>query len=400
MSDMFPNLEPFFALVGAKRWRDRIAAIHDMESVGSRVAQTVRQHYAIELALEKCRRRPSNYPSVTENLLGQVVDYIAVLSAGLTQRGRNKLIELIFLGLSGQNSLMPVFHLIRTAIMQQSRGFVVRFPCLEEDTPYDLLIRRGGTEAELCCDVVSAEVGRSVQRGAWARLTDIIEPDVQAWLDVHPGRYLLKMTLPLGLRGGWDQSVQETDKRMALHQRILALLESRSRQHLDETIVLRLDPLVLASAQADDTALASSLRREFGPEASLAVITSGRSICVMAARAGRENDVAGAIRQRLSTLAATRLTGQRAGILSMFVDGIDRAEWRGLRDRLELEGETRHFMTNTEALSVIAVSFVSRVELFGLGELSPKMSGELRFRNPRHPAANSAALAPAVTSSV
>jgi hypothetical protein len=146
--------------------------------------------------------------------------------------------------------------------------------------------------------------------------------------------------------------------------------------------------------------LISSLRREFGPEAHLSVTTAGGGIFVMAARAGQENEVAIAIRRRLATLAPTRLTGDRPGILSIFVEDTDRLEWRGLRERLELEGEARQFMTNPEARPVVAVSFVSRLELFGVAEPDAAPGGELRFRNPGHPAAGIAALAPAVVSSV
>ena len=49
---------------------------------------------------------------------------------------------------------------------------------------------------------MTAEEGRGVHRGAWFRLADRIDPDLQIWLAAHPGRYLLKMTLPNGLRGG------------------------------------------------------------------------------------------------------------------------------------------------------------------------------------------------------
>ena len=178
------------------------------------------------------------------------------------------------------------------------------------------------------------------------------------------------------------------------------MLQTRTRQDHDEAIVLRLDPLLLAGAQAEDIGLISSLRREFGPEAHLSVTTAGNGIFVMAARAGQENEVAIAIRRRLAALAPARLTGERPGILSVFVEDTDRLEWRGLRDRLELEGEARQFMTHPEARPVVAVSFVSRFEMFGVAEPDAASGGELRFRNPGHPAAGFAALAPAVLSSL
>ena len=119
----------------------------------------------------------------------------------------------------------------------------------------------------------------------------------------------------------------------------------------------------------------------------------------MAARAGQENDVAVAVRRRLDALAPTRLTGARPGILALFLEDTDRAEWLALQTTLELEGEARQFMTHPEARSVVAVTCVSRLELFGLTTSGGVPGGELRFRNPAHPAAKEAALAPAVLSS-
>ena len=98
----------------------------------------------------------------------------------------------------------------------------------------------------------------------------------------------------------------------------------------------------------------------------------------------------------MAAIVASRLTGTRPGILAMFIEDTDRAEWRGLRERLELEGEARQFLTNPAARSVVAVSCSSRLELFGLKEPDAAPEGELRFRNPAHPAAKAPALAPAV----
>ncbi|MDR3528984.1 MAG: hypothetical protein P4L90_00300 [Rhodopila sp.] len=396
----FPGLEPFLALIGAGRWQERLGEIRDLVTSGPRAGQALRQRHGVELSLEKLRRQPGAVPSAAEVLLARIAAEIPHVAAELTPQGRDRLIEQLRLGLSGRNTLIPVFHLIRTAMLQRSRGFTVAFPGFEDGTPHDLLLKRDRIEAEVACEAVTAEEGRGVHRGAWFRLADRIDPDLQTWLAAHPGRYLLKMTLPLGLRGGLHDSEPDSETLARLHQRIRAMLETRSRQDHDEAIVLRLDPLLLAGAQAEDMGLISSLRREFGPEAHLSVTTSGGGIFVMAARAGRENEVATAIRRRLAAMAPARLSGERPGILSVFVEETDRLVWGGMRERLELEGEARQFMTNPEARPVVAVSFVSRLELFGLGEPDAAPGGELRFRNPNHPAAGIAALAPAVMSSV
>jgi hypothetical protein len=394
------SLEPFVRLIGGESWRRRLNEIRDLAAAGPRAGQAIRQRHVVELTIEKLRREPGRPRSITEALLVRIAQEIPAIGASLTRSGHDRLVDLLRLCLTDVNTLIPAFHLVRTALLQRSRGFAVAFTGLEDGTPHDLVLRRETTEADVACDVVTAEEGRGVHRGAWFRLADRVDPDLQTWLAAHPGRYLLKMTLPQGLRGGLHDTGPDSEVLGHLHQRITAMLEARTRQDHDEAIVLRLDPLLLAGAQAEDMGLISSLRREFGPEAHLSVTAAGGGVFVMAARAGQENEVATAIRRRLAAIAPLRLTGERPGILAMFVEDTDRLEWRGLRDRLELEGEARQFMTNKAARPVVAVTFASRLEMFGIGQPDAAPDGEIRFRNPGHPAAGIAALAPAVMSSV
>ena len=275
------------------------------------------------------------------------------------------------------------------------RGFAVRFAGFEDTAPFDLLISRDGAEAEIACDILSAEEGRFVHRAAWMRLMDQVDPDLQTWLAAHPGRYLLKMTLPQGL-----QDAAGPMPLAQLHQRINAMLAGSKRSDHDEAAVLRLDPLMLAGAQAGENGLMNSLRRDFGPEAHLAVTGAGAGLFVMAARGSTENEIAIAMRRRLAALAPARLSGTRPGIIAMFIEDTDRVEWRLLREQLTLEGEARQFLTAPEARSVVAVTCASRFELCEVAGDDAAPEGELRFRNPSHPAAKSAALAPSVLSLV
>jgi hypothetical protein len=66
---------------------------------------------------------------------------------------------------------------------------------------------------------------------------------------------------------------------------------------------------------------------------------------------------------------------------------------------MELEGATRRWMTEPSARRVVAVTCSTRMELFGATPPDAAPEGELRFRNPSHPAAKSVALAPAILSS-
>ena len=388
------SLDAFVDIVGASHWSARMAGVSRDIARGQRVGRALAQRHAGEITLERLRRNGLNRePTLAERHIVALATEVATVYAGLSRTGRTRLRAALRAALSGENTLVPIFHLMRSAVLQRSRGFAVRFAAYEDGEPFDLLLSRAGIEAEVACDVVSAEDGRGVHRGAWLRLIDGIDPDLQTWLAGHPGRYLLKLTLPQGLRA-------EKQSLAALHDRIRGLLQAELRADHDEAAVLRLDPLMPTAAQADELGLMLSLRREFGRETNLAVTMAGGGVFVLAARAGREDEVAVAIRKRMAAVAPLRLTGTRPGILAMLVEDTDHAEWRQLRDRLELEGEARQFLTNPEARRVVAVSCASRLELFGAPAPHAAPDGELRFRNPSHPAARAAALAPAVLSSV
>jgi hypothetical protein len=392
--------QAFVDLLGRRVWKERLRDIGRQAGTGPRAGKAMLQRHAIELAIDKLLQRLNRPPTIAEARIAALAGRAARLADELGGEGRDRLIGLLHAALTGDATLIAPFHLLRTAMMQEARGFAVSFAGLDEGTPFDLLVARGGDEAEIACDVISAEEGRGVHRGAWFRLADRIDPDLQTWLAAHPGRYLLKMTLPQGLQGSLRPNEAEGDTLATLHERIRAMLETRKRADHDAAVVLRLDPLLLAGAQSDELGLVSSLRREFGPEAHLSVTAAGGGVFVMAARAGRENEVAAAVRRRLDALAPARLTGTRPGILAMFVEDTDRTEWRGLRDRLELEGEMRQFLTHPEARTVVAVTCASRLELFGMTAPDAASEGELRFRNPAHPAAKAPGLAPSVLSSM
>jgi hypothetical protein len=377
------------SLVGAGRWAVRLAEIRERMKTGAHSGRLALQRFAAEVAVERAARGEKLGASSTA--LAELASGIPALCESLNAAGRERLLEKLNTAMTADATLMPILHLLHTASLQQARGFTVSFTGLELATPFDLFITRDGAQAEIACDAISADDGRAVQRSGWSRLIDRIDPDLQTWLAAHPGRYLLKMTLPKGLR-------DEAENLPTLHSRINAMLAGARRADYDEAAILRLDPLLLAGAQAGDQpqGMMAKLRHEFGPEAQFSVTESGGSVFIMAARGGTENDVAATVRRRLAAISPARLTGTRPGILAMFVDDTELHEWRILNEKLLLEGEARQFLTFPEARSVIAVTFASRYELFNAG--AP--GGDLRYRNPMHPAAKSPALAPAVVSTV
>jgi hypothetical protein len=370
--------------VGLSRWHARLTELRQLTGGSERVGRAVARRHAVEVALERLRRGQA--AGVMDAAVGTLAGAAVVLGETLTGPGQKRFTEALDRALSGTGTLVGLFHLLRVAATHRAQGFEVSFAGFSEGAEFDLLIGRGGSDAEIACDVVSAEEGRDVHRAAWVRLVDAIDPDLQTWLAQHPGRYLLKLTLNQGLR-------EEPESLAAMQERIRALIGSRRRADQDHAAILRLDPLMMAVA--GEGALMSSLRREFGHEAHLAVMTGGEGVCVMAARAGREDEVADAIRRRMAEVAPQRLSGKRPGILAMLVEDTDAMEWRHLREQLEIEGAARKFLTEPAARHVVAVTCASRWELFG----APEPATDLRFRNPAHPAARSAELAGAIVSS-
>ncbi len=394
MPSMEPHADPaimngFLTLCGKRNWSRRLSEIGAGTRSRSLGARALQRRHALELALAKLCDPQAKCGPAERRVLLFARDAVR-LAQELPQPSRDRLRELLLAGLTGDANLVPLFHVLRVAALQRSRGFEVRYAGLTEDAPYDLLITREGVSAEVACETVSAEEGRHMHRGDWCALVDRVNPDLQTWLSAHPGRYVLKMTLPEGLR--------EPSQIAELHRRISALLSDRKRQDVDAAAVLKLDPLLLAGAQAS---LPGTLRAQFGPEAHLAVASdpAGGSVFVLAARAGQENDISAAVCRRLALSAGARLSGDRPGILAVFLEDIDREEWRGLRERLELEGAVRRFLTHAEARRVVAVSCTSRVEMFEQSPPDAAPDGELRFRNPAHPQAKLAALLPAIASS-
>ncbi len=80
------GLSPLMALIGARRWRDRLTEIRDLAASGRRAGQALRQRHGVELTLEKLRRDPGAMPSTTEALLGQYAAEIPRIVAELSPR--------------------------------------------------------------------------------------------------------------------------------------------------------------------------------------------------------------------------------------------------------------------------------------------------------------------------
>jgi hypothetical protein len=381
-----PALDVMADRFGRAVWLARMASI-SADCTNTYAGRALAQRHALELTIERLRRAgPTAMRTSADHQIASLAADLAALPDKLSAGGQARLHVAMANALCGANTLVDLLHLLHVAALHRDLGYEVHYAGLNDGATFDLLVSKLGVEAEIICDVVSAEAGRDVHRSTWSTLADRVDPDLQAWLAAHPGRYMLKMTLPKGLKGTAETTLAD------LHSRITNMLVTQQRAHHDEAVVLRLDPLMLAASQAPELGLMPNLRREFGPEAHLAVAGGGKTVFVMAARAAREDEVAEAVQRRMAELLP-RLSNARPAILAMFVEDTDRVEWRSLRDQLQLEGAARQFLTRHDARSVVAVTCGSRAELVDPAE------AELRFRNPGHKQAKAPALAAAIAPS-
>ena len=178
----------FIKLAGPARWRRRMVEVAAMCGAGGRAGRAALQRHLLELTIDRLTRAGDRALAPSETAIIRLAQATTALAASLAPDGRARLLAEIRAALADESTLVPLFHLIRTAAMQRERGFAVRFAGFADAAPFDLLITREGVEAEIACDTMSAEDGRDVHRGAWVQLVDRIDPDLQTWLEAHPGR--------------------------------------------------------------------------------------------------------------------------------------------------------------------------------------------------------------------
>src|SRR3977135_2719469 len=159
-------LDAFVALTGPRLWKARLAGRGGGAS-GPRAGQAARQRHALDLAIERLRGPLTRPASTAELHAARLASDAVTLSRTLAPHGKRRLRERLRTALAGDGTLVPIFHMLRIAALQASRGFTVAFPGLADAAQYDLLIVRGQLEAEIACEVVSAEAGRLVGRGGW-----------------------------------------------------------------------------------------------------------------------------------------------------------------------------------------------------------------------------------------
>ncbi|MBV9117915.1 MAG: hypothetical protein JOY63_11210, partial [Acetobacteraceae bacterium] len=156
-------LSAFVDLAGPDLWLRRLAEIRRQAQVGPRAGKAILNRQIAAYTVERLRKGLPVASEADLRVVALVAEVVAAARA-LPTDGCARLREQLRTALTGASTLAPLLHVFHTAALQRARGFAVRFPGLEEAAPFDLLIARDGVEAEIVCEAVSAEEGRSLHR--------------------------------------------------------------------------------------------------------------------------------------------------------------------------------------------------------------------------------------------
>ena len=126
------TLDAFIGLCGKREWRKRVAALGSVAQPGSLSGRAAQQRHALELALARLLEGRGGLGEGEKRLCGfarEAVQLAATLPAGPRDRLRARLQA----GLTGEGTLIPLFHTLRTAALLRERGFAVAFTGLAEE---------------------------------------------------------------------------------------------------------------------------------------------------------------------------------------------------------------------------------------------------------------------------
>jgi len=179
--------DAFIALVGEQFWEMRLAEICRRAAAGPRAGQAIRQRHAIELIIERPRYPAERSASPTGRRLAGLAGDIVALAPLSARAGRDRLAATLRAALTGDATLVPVFHLMRIAALQRQCGFAVRFAGLQDDAPFDLLLSRDG---------VAAEFVEDTDRGEWRSLRHMValEGEARRFLTCPGARAVVAIT--------------------------------------------------------------------------------------------------------------------------------------------------------------------------------------------------------------
>lgn len=202
------TLSAFTAIVPWGVWKLRVESLRSGLLRNPLWERFLRDRHGLELALADVRhyqRSTSRWPwpprTAEEYRLASFIGVALRVHANLGRRGKARFAGAIRSALEKEAGLGPLAQEMKVIAHLMSRGFDISFNDLENGGGFDFLARRDGTEVEVECKYVSADIGRQIHRRKIYEFGGLVYPLLSRAVDhSHVGR-LLRVTLPGRLTG-------------------------------------------------------------------------------------------------------------------------------------------------------------------------------------------------------
>ncbi len=124
-TDLIAALNHVVSMAGRAAWTARLAELK-RGCTATYAGRALGQRHALELTVERLRQ-PGRTAKLTqtEQRIAALATELAEVAERLSPAGRARLSAALAECLRGENTLVPLFHLMRTALLHRRRGFSV-----------------------------------------------------------------------------------------------------------------------------------------------------------------------------------------------------------------------------------------------------------------------------------
>ena len=205
-------LSAFTSIVPWGVWQRRVENLRSGLSRNPVWERFLWDRHGLELALADVRqyqRATARWPwpprSAEEYRLASFIGVVVRVHANLSKRGKARLAGAIRSALEKEAGLGPLAMEMKVIAHLMSRGFAISFNDLENGGGFDFLAQRDGTEVEVECKHVSADIGRQIHRRKIYDLGGLLYPILLSAIDRSRVGRLVRVTLPGRLTGNKAQ---------------------------------------------------------------------------------------------------------------------------------------------------------------------------------------------------
>ena len=206
------TLEAFAAIVPWDLWKHRVRGLSAQLSQNPLWEGFFLDRYGVELALPEIRQYLATtgrlrWPPVTvqQHQLSTFMAVVTRVYANLSSAGKARLAGSIRSALQMEAGLGPLILEMRVIAILMSSGFDVVFNDLENGGGFDFLAHREGSQIEVECKHLSADIGRKIHRSKVYDLGGILQPVLSAAIDGSTVGRLVCVRLPNRLDGNKAQ---------------------------------------------------------------------------------------------------------------------------------------------------------------------------------------------------